>query len=201
MTPDGKLTILYEFKISNANGATPAGGLVQGTDGNFYGTTSQGGDLSAGCSYGCGTVFRMTPGGTVTSLHEFDVNDGAYLGGELFHATNGVFYGTTREGGDLSCNPNGSVQGCGTIFSLSVGLDSFVSFVRSYGKVGSTESILGRGFTGTSSVLFNGTAAHFTVTSDTSIQVTVPTDATTGYVSVTTPSRTLKSNKPFMVIP
>ena len=55
--------------------------------------------------------------------------------------------------------------------------------------------------TGSSSVSFNGIEADFKVISDTHIQATVPAGATTGYVTVTTPSGTLTSNKPFYVIP
>jgi large repetitive protein len=73
-------------------------------------------------------------------------------------------------------------------------------FVRAAGKVGQTGPILGQGFTGTTSVTLNGIPASFTVVSDTFIRATVPAGATTGYVSVTTPSGTLTSNVPFQVI-
>ncbi|MGB7584278.1 MAG: IPT/TIG domain-containing protein, partial [Terriglobales bacterium] len=63
-----------------------------------------------------------------------------------------------------------------------------------------TGGILGQGFTGTSSVMLNGTPASFTVVSDTFIRATVPAGATTGYVTVTTPSGVLTSNVPFRVI-
>jgi len=74
MTPSGTVTTLYEFcsQPNCADGAFPAAGLVQAPDGNFYGTTSQGG-TSSNCSLqlGCGTVFKITPGGALTTLYNF----------------------------------------------------------------------------------------------------------------------------------
>jgi hypothetical protein len=69
------------------------------------------------------------------------------------------------------------------------------------GKVGKTVEVLGQGFTGTTAVAFNGTAATFTAKSDTYLTTTVPSGATTGFVTVTTPSGTLTSNKQFRVKP
>jgi hypothetical protein len=69
------------------------------------------------------------------------------------------------------------------------------------GKVGKTVEILGQGFTGTTGVSFNGTAANFKVISDTFLGAAVPAGATTGYVTVTTPTGVLTSNVPFHVIP
>jgi uncharacterized repeat protein (TIGR03803 family) len=105
--------------------------------------------------------------------------------------TDGNFYGTTFEGG-------GSYDG--TVFRISMGLGPFVTFVRGAGKVAGTVGILGQGFTGTTSVSLNGIPASFTVVSATLIKATVPAGATTGYVTVTTPSGTLTSNVPFHVI-
>jgi uncharacterized repeat protein (TIGR03803 family) len=57
--------VLYLFAASMMDGALPAGSLVQGSDGNFYGTTSDGGQFDGG------TVFRITPAGVLTVLHSF----------------------------------------------------------------------------------------------------------------------------------
>jgi uncharacterized repeat protein (TIGR03803 family) len=194
ITPGGKLTTIYNFcpQPDCTDGNAPYGGLVQGTDGNFYGTTQRGGTSNEG------TVFEVTTGGTLMTLHNFDSNDGAQPLGGLLQGTDGNFYGTTTLGGDFTCNlPNG----CGAVFSLSTGLSPFVALVRSYGKVGQTGPILGQGFTGTSNVMVNGIPASFTVISDTYLRATVPVGATTGYVTVTTPGGTLTSNVPFHVIP
>jgi uncharacterized repeat protein (TIGR03803 family) len=178
----------------------PTAGLIQATDGNFYGTTANGGADLADCKSdfgidGCGTIFELTPGGTLTTLHSFSSTDGGIPYGGLLQATNGTFYGTTNQGGDI-------IEGytCGTLFSLDMGLGPFVSFVRNPAKVGQKFGILGQGLTGTTNVTLNGIPASFTVKSETLIEATVPPGATTGYVTVTTPSGTLTSNVPFHVI-
>jgi uncharacterized repeat protein (TIGR03803 family) len=110
------LTTLYAFSISS-DGAYPYAGLVQATDGNFYGTTEQGG---SGCyPWGCGTVFKITPAGTLTTLHRFDVTDGAFPYAGLVQATDGNFYGTTFQGGGASGNCGDF--GCGTVFKITAG--------------------------------------------------------------------------------
>jgi hypothetical protein len=89
----------------------------------------------------------------------------------------------------------------GVVYSFDLGLGPFVSLVSTLGKVGKTVEVLGQGFTGTTAVAFNGTAATFTAKSDTYLTTTVPSGATTGFVTVTTPSGTLTSNKQFRVKP
>jgi uncharacterized repeat protein (TIGR03803 family) len=113
----------------------------------------------------------------------------------MIQGTDGNFYGTTFQGGI-----NGDYS-YGTVFRLSMGLRPFVSFIRNSGKVGQTLRILGQGFTGTTSVSFNGTPAKFTVKSDTYLTATVPARATTGTVTVATSAGTLKSNVAFRVTP
>ena len=81
-----------------AEGAYPLAGLVQATDGNFYGSTYEGGS-SATCTNGCGTVFKITPSGKLTTLHSFDGTDGDEPTAGLVQDTNGNFYGTTYGGG------------------------------------------------------------------------------------------------------
>jgi len=75
-----------------------------------------------------------------------------------------------------------------------------VDAVQAFGRVGQAGGILGQGFVGTTAVSLNGIPANFTVVSDTFIKATVPEGATTGYVTVTTPTGELKSNVPFRVI-
>jgi len=101
------LTTLYSFGSIRDNngdsldGATP-NGLVQGSDGNLYGTTSQGG------TNGWGTVFKISTNGALTTLYSFTGgNDGSAPEGGLVQGNDGNFYGTTRFGG---------VAGTGTVF-------------------------------------------------------------------------------------
>jgi len=188
ITSGGVLTTLYSFcaQTNCVDGSGPRV-LVQATDGNFYGTTDFGGTTDSG------TVFQITPEGTLTTLHSFcqpGCTDGAYPG-TLMQATDGNFYGTTGGGG---------TTGSGTVFSLSVGLAPFVKTLPAAGKAGTGVGILGTALTGATSVTFNGIPAQFSVRLPTLILTHVPSGATTGTVTVTTPSGTLKSNVPFHVI-
>jgi uncharacterized repeat protein (TIGR03803 family) len=110
ITPSGTLTTLHVLRGTDG-GASPQAGLVQGTDGNFYGTATDGG------ANGYGTVFEITPGGAFRTLYSFDGTDGAYPVAALIQGTNGDFYGTTSEGGNYSLCSNG----CGTAFKISRG--------------------------------------------------------------------------------
>lgn len=184
ITPSGTTSTIHSF--NGTDGSVPYAGLIQATDGNFYGTTSGGGANDEG------TVFQMSPSGLVTTLHSFDGSDGTNLNSGLFQATDGKIYGTTPYLTNGGC--------CGTIFSVDMGLGPFVAFLRGGAKTGQQFGILGQGFSGTTSVSLNGTPATFTIVSDTFIKATVPTGATTGYATVTTPSGMLTSNVPFHVI-
>jgi uncharacterized repeat protein (TIGR03803 family) len=169
--------------------------LVRANDGDFYGTTG-----GAGTNIG-GTIFKITPSGTLTTLYSFCPNDvcadGASPYASLIEATNGDFYGTTPFAyPDHTCS-----QFCGTIFSLSVGLGPFVETQTASGKLGAPVNILGTDLTGATSVSFNGTMAVFEVASSSLITATVPAGATTGKVEVVTLNGTLSSNVPFRVLP
>jgi len=106
ITPAGKLTTLYSFcsQTNCPDGANPIAGLIQATDGNFYGTATQGG------ANGGGTVFKITPSGKLTTLHTFDGTDGFNPEATLVLATDENFYGTTCCGG---------ADGDGTIFKIT----------------------------------------------------------------------------------
>jgi uncharacterized repeat protein (TIGR03803 family) len=189
ITTGGTFTTLHRFDYTD--GAYPVDALVQATNGTFYGTTSEGG-ASTACSFGCGTVFSITYGGRLTTLHSFDGTDGGGPTGALVQATSGTFYGTTAyDGADSD----------GTVFSLAIGLGAFAKTLPTSGQVGAAVRILGTNLTGATSVSFNGTAATFTVVSGTEITTTVPSGATTGKVEVVTASGALSSNVPFRVLP
>jgi uncharacterized repeat protein (TIGR03803 family) len=193
MTPSGTLTTLYNFcsQIGCADGFYPVAGLIQATDGGLYGTTSQGGAAAGG------TVYRMTPAGALTTLYNFcskrECADGASPYTVPVQDTNGNLYGTTFFGG--------AKNAAGTVFSMSIGQGPFVKTLTTSGKVGAVVRILGTDLNGAISVSFNGTAAGPIIISATEITATVPDGATTGFVTVTMPTSTLKSNVPFKVLP
>jgi uncharacterized repeat protein (TIGR03803 family) len=218
ITPSGTLTTLYNFcaQTSCTDGSMPYAGLAQATDGNFYGTTFEGG------ANDMGAIFKITPSGVFTTLHSFDGTDGARPTAPLIQATDGSLYGSagtifriTPRGALTTLNSfaggyGGLIQATdgtfywatgGSIYSLCVGLGWFTEELPSYGKVGDTIDILGTDLTGASYVTFDGTPAPFTVISPTLIQATVPAGAGTGYVRVTLPSGRIPSNKKFRVLP
>ncbi len=193
----GKLTTIHQFCSVNRDcpdGAEPVGGLLQATDGNFYGTAQEGGATFTGIAY------ELTPTKSFTTLYSFCptgfCDEGMWPQAALVQATNGDFYGTTLIGGGTICGSS-----CGTVFSLSTGLGPFVLPNPVFGKAGRTINILGNGLTGSTSVTFNGVAATFSVVSDTLITAGVPDGATDGTIEVTTASGTLSSNVSFHVIP
>lgn len=103
ITPAGSLTILHSFGVTAGDGISPLGGLTPSPNGNFYGTTTSGGAFYES-SY-AGTVFKMTPDGTVSILHSFPGQnapagvDGSNPEGTLLLDGNGNLYGTTYDGG------------------------------------------------------------------------------------------------------
>ena len=197
ITPGGTVTLLYSFcsQPNCTDGADPMAGLVQATDGNLYGTTWGGGISRPG------TAFKISPRGTLTTLYQFcsqpNCTDGLQPAGGLVQATDGMFYGTTEQGGTGDCFGGG---GCGTAFSLSTGIAPFVELQPTIGQVGTPVTILGTNLTGATSVTFNGTPATFNVVSSSEITTTVPTGATTGTVQVTVGSNNLISNADFQVL-
>jgi uncharacterized repeat protein (TIGR03803 family) len=203
ITLSGALTTLHTFcaePICYDGKAPLEAPLVQANDGNFYGVTTQGGSNDSNCEgVGCGTIFKITPTGVLTTLYSFcsltACTDGTFPVGLVQH-TDGTFYGTTEDVGcNLGCGPK-----YGTVFSLFVGLGSFVETQTTLGKVGATVQILGNNLGGASLVTFNGEAASFEASSTgTEISATVPIGATTGLVQVVTPSGTLTSNAVFTV--
>jgi len=107
ITPSGSLNPLWQFGSlsNNADGRDPCGALVQGSDGNLYGTTLGGG------AYNMGTVFKITSLGTLTPLWQFTGGaDGKWPVAGLAQGSDGNFYGTTQAGG-----PNG----VGTVFKIT----------------------------------------------------------------------------------
>jgi len=237
MTPAGTVKIIYSFD-SSAHGGVPWGGVVQA--GNYlFGTTSDGGSGNGG------VVFRLTPSGNLAVIHNFpegSQNDGSDPQAGLLFATDGTFYGSTFFGGtddfgvlfkigptgqqysfiyqfdkltgeysssSLVQHTNGSVYGMaqgggqnqGVVFSLALNLGARVKPLLSTGKVGSVVQILGSGFTGATLVNFKGASVVPNVISDTFLIARVPSRAQSGTLSVVTPTGTIPSMSPFLVVP
>jgi uncharacterized repeat protein (TIGR03803 family) len=165
--------------------------MVLGNDGNLYGTTLNGGTEYGGqiCTFACGTVFEITTSGSLTVLHDFNWTDGAFPT-TLVQSTSGTFYGMTE---------NGGYGNYGTVYSLSTGLAPFVEVSPGAAKVGGKVIINGTNLAGTTAVAFNGVAAEFRLVSKTAVTATVPAGATTGSITVITPSGTLDSKVAFEV--
>jgi uncharacterized repeat protein (TIGR03803 family) len=120
ITPGGTFAVIYSFGSVAGDGSFPLAGLTQGSDGNFYGTTTSGG------SNGHGTVFKITPAGILTTLYSLGSNasDGNLPGAALVLGTDGSFYGTTYIGGSGNS---------GTVFRLTTdGTPAGTSFTTIY---------------------------------------------------------------------
>jgi uncharacterized repeat protein (TIGR03803 family) len=130
ITSKGKFSVVYSFPFDSAKQIAPNGtdilaGLVQGPDGNFYGTAAYGGTqgscpLTFITNVGCGTVFRLTPNGHTKILHSFCGSDGcnpvegAVPIGRMVFGRDGKLYGTTNSGGVAN-----GIFNSGTIFRIS----------------------------------------------------------------------------------
>lgn len=120
ITASGALTVLHAF-IGGTDGASPYGGLAQGNDGNFYGTTFGDGSSTRG------TVFRISPGGTIATLYSFTGGaDGQNPLARLLKGNDGNFYGTTSFGGSNNFGTVFKITPAGlfsTLYSFSGGAD------------------------------------------------------------------------------
>jgi uncharacterized repeat protein (TIGR03803 family) len=187
LSPTKVFSVLHSFDTTtSADGNTPSAGLVQATDGNFYGVTTGGG------TQGQGVLYKISSTGSYSVLYNFAAATGYGPETTLRQHTNGKLYGEATFGGANSE---------GALFAFDVGLTPFISLLPTSGKVGKSVGILGGGFTGTTGVKFGGTSATFSVVSDTYISASVPAGATTGFVTVVTPAATLTSNQKFRVTP
>ncbi len=126
MTTNGVVTVVYSF-ANGTDGANPVAAVIQGKDGNFYGATPYGGaDFS-------GTVFKLTAGGTLTTLHTFTGGaDGGVPDGQLVQGKDGGLYGTTAYGGTNDVDLGGD----GTVFRITTAgsLARLVSFNNTNGN-------------------------------------------------------------------
>jgi uncharacterized repeat protein (TIGR03803 family) len=134
ISTNGALTSLYSFGGTN-DGGNPVAGLVQGSDGNFYGTTENGGTpgvtwVGEGGEWGHGTVFKISPNGALTSLYSFPRSNDGWGPSGLVQASDGNFYGTTEQGGTTNVLNYNYPLGAGTVFKITTNgvLTSLYSF-------------------------------------------------------------------------
>ena len=106
MDASGNITILHHFLLTGGDGNHPYGALIRATDGNYYGTTYQGG------VHALGIIYKISAGGTLTNLHDFNYSEGDYPLAGLIQATDGNFYGTASGGGTYNR---------GTVFKMTPG--------------------------------------------------------------------------------
>jgi uncharacterized repeat protein (TIGR03803 family) len=177
---NGALTVLHS--LAESDGKYPMGGMVQGTDGAFYGSTSTDN----------GTLFRVTSRGNFAVVQNFRDDRGIHPEVTIMQHTTGILYGDTANGGAF---------GHGTFFGVNRNMPGYAALVIPTAKVSKPVGVLGQGLIGTTAVRFNGRPAPFDVVSDTFLTVTVPDLATTGLITVETPSGNLKSKVNFRVIP
>ena len=141
ITLSGSLTTLANF--DSTTGTAPNGALVQGPDRNFYGTAILGGDLSTCSGSGCGTIFRVTPGGTLKNLYNFcskpNCIDGAVAFDGLALGLDGNLYGGTWQGGEsdlgtiCKITPSGTFT---TLYSFAPGSDGYNPLWLTLGRDG-----------------------------------------------------------------
>jgi len=177
MTPDGVLTTIYSFcsKRSCSDGAFPWSELVQGLDGNLYGTT-YGGGLTGCYNAGCGTIFRITRDGVFTKMHTFCAKAGCEDGyqpvGGLVVDASGNLYGTTNRGGGsygggvvFKITPSGELT---TLCIICGDIDNFCgngSYLNGTLVLGTDGNLYGAAsFGGACSVGPNGCGTIFQVT-------------------------------------
>jgi uncharacterized repeat protein (TIGR03803 family) len=119
LSPGGTVLPIYSFRGAE-DGANPLAGLIQGVEGDFYGTAYQGGASDNG------TVFRITPAGALTTLVGFNINNGDLPYGGLIRGQDGNFYGTTYQGGAgnrgtaFKASPSGVLT---TLYNFNNGAD------------------------------------------------------------------------------
>jgi uncharacterized repeat protein (TIGR03803 family) len=106
----GSFTLLHTFSGAAGDGNAPFGGVTRDRDGNLYGTTLFGGDCGLELG-GCGTVFKLSPNGSMTVLHTFSgTSDGASPWCNVILDAAGNLYGTTTIGGQ---------GGAGTVWKIA----------------------------------------------------------------------------------
>lgn len=185
MTPQGQVTILHSFSdgtLSN-DGNTPMAALIQGSDGNFYGTAANGGE-----SFG-GVVFEITPQGAYTILHSFQDGtvqpDGAQPQAALVQDSSGNFYGTTSSGGSSFV---------GSVFEVTPNLPALKSLPTISGTAGLPLTYTAIGTQGTTTYASSDLPAGLSIDGSTGVISGTPSAATFYYTAHLTMTNAVGSN-------
>jgi uncharacterized repeat protein (TIGR03803 family) len=128
LRPDGTLENLYSFKKNGSSPVSPAGGLMQASDGFIYGSARGGGAANAG------VIYRVSLAGELTIVHEFNRSDGATPETRLVETDDGLFWGTTRQGG---------IENGGTAFRMT--RDGLITTLHRFDKYSETGGYPGGG--------------------------------------------------------
>ena len=154
-------TLQTLVSFNGSNGEKPVATLTLGSDGNFYGITSYGGNINLNNGYGYGTIFRVTTSGILTMLVSFNNTNGATPNAGLTLGSDGNFYGTTQQGGG---------NGYGTVFKVTTdgSLTTLVSFNGSNGAFPYAGLTLGNdgNFYGTTASANSGRGTVFMMTTN-----------------------------------
>lgn len=198
ITPAGAYTNLHslDFFKGVAEGAFPTAGLMQASDGIFYGATSRGGIPPGLFADDAGVLFSITRLGSYDVAHLFSkVIDGARPQYSLVQHTNGKLYGTTRFS-KTGLNPAGN----GNIFSFDPGARPFVLAQPNSGKAGDSVGLFGD-FTNVTNVTFNGIPAIAIGTGNTFRTAIIPTGSATGLIKINKPAGSISGISSFLVRP
>ncbi len=188
VSASGKFAVLESFNPVVDGQGDPWVGLIQASDGNFYGVSFRSGILG---QKQYGGIFRLTKKGAYSSLYLFDGRVGANPASALVQNTSGLLYGNATNQAGFSA---------GSVYSMDIGAEPFCSPNMTSGKVGTVVGILGQGFTSSSVVKFGGVqSTSVTVDGPGYLTAEVPGGAVTGPITVTTGSTTLTSPLIFKV--
>ncbi len=198
ITPAGIYTNLnaLDFVKGVADGAYPSAGLVQASDGLFYGATTRGGIPPGLFADDAGVLFDIDRLGSYNVTHVFNKSvDGARPTYSLMQHTNGKLFGTTRFSKSGLIPP-----GNGSIFSLDVGARPFVFAQPNSGKAGNITRLFGD-FTGATGVTFNGVPATISGTDSFFRFATIPAGPATGIIRINKPAGAIGGLVNFLVQP